>query len=65
MTALQGAVEPAAPVSKLHQTRSFDVADFPAPSGREEEWPWAPPRAGLRPGRRGQAMPQQRMRTRP
>jgi Fe-S cluster assembly protein SufD len=43
MTALQGAVEGAAvPVSRLHQRRSFSVADFPVPSGREEEWRFTP-----------------------
>jgi Fe-S cluster assembly protein SufD len=38
MTALQGAVESAAPVSRLHSVRS----DFPVPSGREEEWRFTP-----------------------
>ena len=38
MTALQGAVESAAPVSRLHAVRS----DFPVPSGREEEWRFTP-----------------------
>jgi Fe-S cluster assembly protein SufD len=42
MTALQGAVESAAPLSKLHQLRSFDVADFPVPGGREEQWRFTP-----------------------
>ena len=42
MTALQGAVESAAPVSRLHQRQSFSVADFPVPSGREEEWRFTP-----------------------
>jgi Fe-S cluster assembly protein SufD len=38
MTALQGAVESAAPVSRLHSVRS----DFAVPSGREEEWRFTP-----------------------
>jgi Fe-S cluster assembly protein SufD len=38
MSALQGAVESAAPVSRLHAQRS----DFPVPSGREEEWRFTP-----------------------
>ena len=42
MTALQGAVEATAPVSRLHQRQSFDVADFPVPTGREEEWRFTP-----------------------
>ena len=42
MAALQGAVEAAAPVSRLHQRQSFDVADFPVPTGREEEWRFTP-----------------------
>ncbi len=42
MTALQGAVESAAPVSRLHELQSFDVSDFPVPTGREEEWRFTP-----------------------
>jgi Fe-S cluster assembly protein SufD len=42
MSVLQGAVESAAPVSRLHEKRSFDPADFPVPSGREEEWRFTP-----------------------
>jgi Fe-S cluster assembly protein SufD len=42
MTGLQGAVEAGAPVSRLHARQSFDVADFPAPSGREEDWRFTP-----------------------
>jgi len=42
MTGLQGAVEAGAPVSRLHARQSFDVADFPVPSGREEEWRFTP-----------------------
>jgi Fe-S cluster assembly protein SufD len=38
---LQAVVE-AAPVSRLHARQSFDVADFPVPSGREEEWRFTP-----------------------
>src|ERR1700719_2524911 len=34
---LQGAVE-SAPVSRLHEGRSLDPADFAVPTGREEEW---------------------------
>jgi Fe-S cluster assembly protein SufD len=42
MSGLQGAVEAGAPVSRLHSRRSFDVADFPVPTGREEEWRFTP-----------------------
>jgi Fe-S cluster assembly protein SufD len=42
MTALQGAVEAAAPVSRLHQQQSYDVSDFAVPTGREEEWRFTP-----------------------
>ena len=42
MTALQGAVESDAPVSRLHERRSFELADFPVPTGREEEWRFTP-----------------------
>jgi Fe-S cluster assembly protein SufD len=42
MAALQGAVESAAPVSRLHQLQSYDVPDFPVPTGREEEWRFTP-----------------------
>jgi len=42
MSVLQGAVESAAPVSRLHEQQSFDVADFAVPSGREEEWRFTP-----------------------
>jgi Fe-S cluster assembly protein SufD len=41
MSALQGAVE-TAPVSRLHEKQSYDLADFPVPSGREEEWRFTP-----------------------
>ncbi len=42
MAGLQGAVESAAPVSRLHEHHSADLADFPVPSGREEEWRFTP-----------------------
>ena len=42
MTALQGAVESTAPVSRLHEHQSFELAEFPVPSGREEEWRFTP-----------------------
>ena len=38
MSALSGAVESTAPVSRLHAQRS----DFPVPTGREEEWRFTP-----------------------
>src|SRR5437588_2295113 len=38
MSALQGAVESAAPVSRLHAHR----AEFPVPTGREEQWRFTP-----------------------
>jgi Fe-S cluster assembly protein SufD len=38
---LQGAIE-SAPVSRLHESRSYDPADFGVPSGREEEWRFTP-----------------------
>jgi Fe-S cluster assembly protein SufD len=41
-SALQGAVESGAPVSRLHEQQSFDPADFPVPTGREEEWRFTP-----------------------
>ena len=42
MAGLQGAIESGAPVSRLHELQSFDLADFPVPSGREEEWRFTP-----------------------
>ena len=42
MSVLQGAVESAAPVSRLHERQSYDPADFPVPTGREEEWRFTP-----------------------
>jgi Fe-S cluster assembly protein SufD len=38
MSSLQGAVESTAPVSRLHEHR----AEFPVPTGREEEWRFTP-----------------------
>ena len=38
---LQGAIE-TAPVTRLHERRSYDPADFPVPGGREEEWRFTP-----------------------
>ena len=54
MASLQGAVEASAPVSSLHELRSYDPADFGVPSGREEEWRFTPLRrlAGCMPTRR-------------
>jgi len=37
-----GPVEGASADSKLHQLESYDVADFPVPHGREEEWRFTP-----------------------
>ncbi len=42
MAGLQGAVESTAPVSRLHEQRSYDLADFPVPTGREEDWRFTP-----------------------
>jgi Fe-S cluster assembly protein SufD len=42
MAAPQGAAPGAAPVSRLHQHRSFDPADFAVPTGREEQWRFTP-----------------------
>jgi len=44
MSVLQGAAESGVPVSRLHERESFDVADFPVPTGREEEWRFTPMR---------------------
>jgi Fe-S cluster assembly protein SufD len=41
MSALGGAVE-TAPVSSLHSLGSADPADFPVPTGREEQWRFTP-----------------------
>ena len=35
MTALQGAPESGAPVSRLHERQSYDPADYPVPTARE------------------------------
>ena len=48
MTVLQGAPEPGAPLSRLHERQSCDLADFPAPTGREEEWRFTPLRPAPR-----------------
>jgi Fe-S cluster assembly protein SufD len=43
MSVLQGAAESGGvPVSRLHERQSFDPADFPVPTGREEEWRFTP-----------------------
>ncbi len=42
MSGLQGAVESAAPLSRLHSQVSYDPADFAVPTGREEEWRFSP-----------------------
>jgi Fe-S cluster assembly protein SufD len=42
MTNLQEAAESAAPVSRLHEHRSFEVSDFAVPRGREEQWRFTP-----------------------
>ena len=42
MAGIQGAVETAVPLSRLHGRESYDVADFPVPNGREEEWRFTP-----------------------
>jgi Fe-S cluster assembly protein SufD len=42
MAGIGRAPENTAPVSRLHEVRSFDLADFPVPTGREEEWRFTP-----------------------
>jgi Fe-S cluster assembly protein SufD len=42
MASLQGAVETAAPVSRLHERQSYQLSDFAVPTGREEEWRFTP-----------------------
>jgi hypothetical protein len=42
MAGIGRALEGAAPVSRLHQLQSFDPADFPVPTGREEDWRFTP-----------------------
>jgi Fe-S cluster assembly protein SufD len=44
MAGIGRALEDSAPVSRLHELASFDVADFPVPTGREEEWRFTPMR---------------------
>src|SRR6476620_9793862 len=40
VTAAPGKLSP--PKTRAHALRSFDVADFPALTGREEEWRFTP-----------------------
>jgi Fe-S cluster assembly protein SufD len=42
MAGIGRAPQDPAPVSRLHEMQSFDVADFPVPTGREEEWRFTP-----------------------
>jgi len=42
MAGIGRAPESSAPVSRLHELQSFDLADFPVPTGREEEWRFTP-----------------------
>ena len=42
MAGIAGALETSAPLSRLHEQQSFDPADFPVPTGREEEWRFTP-----------------------
>jgi Fe-S cluster assembly protein SufD len=42
MAGIGRAPEGSAPVSRLHELQSFDLADFPVPAGREEEWRFTP-----------------------
>ena len=42
MSVLPGAAESGVPVSRLHERQSYDPADFPVPTGREEEWRFTP-----------------------
>ena len=37
MAVLQGTLESGAPMSRLHERQSYDPADFPVPTGREEK----------------------------
>ena len=57
MPALQGAVDSTAPVSRLHAHR----AEFPVPTGREEEWRFTP----LRSSGKGITSGQRRLRSAP
>ncbi len=61
MSGLGGAVESAAPVSRLHLHQSYDVPDFPVPSGREEEWRFTP----LHSSAKGTTSGQRRLRSAP
>ncbi|HKB29533.1 MAG TPA: Fe-S cluster assembly protein SufD [Streptosporangiaceae bacterium] len=42
MAGIQGTLETAVPLSRLHGRESYDLADFPVPTGREEEWRFTP-----------------------
>jgi Fe-S cluster assembly protein SufD len=42
MAGIGRAPEGSAPVSRLHQLQSFDPAEFPVPTGREEDWRFTP-----------------------
>jgi Fe-S cluster assembly protein SufD len=42
MAGIQGASRTAVPLSRLHGRESYDIADFPVPDGREEEWRFTP-----------------------
>jgi Fe-S cluster assembly protein SufD len=44
MAGMGRAPEKTAPLSRLHELASFDLADFPVPTGREEEWRFTPMR---------------------
>jgi hypothetical protein len=57
MSALQGAVESAAPLSRLHAHR----AEFPVPTGREEDWRFTP----LHSSAKGTTSGQRRLRSAP
>jgi hypothetical protein len=48
MAVLQGALEPGAPVSRLHERQSYDPADFLVPTGQEEEWRFTPLRSSAK-----------------
>ena len=61
MAALQGAMESTAPVSRLHLHQSFELAEFPVPSGREEEWRFTPLHSSVK----GTTSGQRRLRSAP
>jgi Fe-S cluster assembly protein SufD len=42
MAGAQGTLETAVPLSRLHGHASYDLADFPVPTGREEDWRFTP-----------------------